>query len=49
VRLALLTEIPSLNKECIVIIIIKGDTTTKNNTEKSIGIYRYYSTRDLGN
>jgi hypothetical protein len=24
-------------------------TTTKNNTEKFIGIYRYYSTRDLGN
>ena len=23
--------------------------TTKNNTEKFIGIYRYYSTRDLGN
>ena len=22
--------------------------TTKNNTEKFIGIYRYYSTRDLG-
>jgi hypothetical protein len=27
----------------------RTNTTTKNNTEKSIGIYRYYSTRDLGN